>query len=148
LPKSQADTNEYGYGFYFRYLTHYPGRMWTGKNEAWYFLSRLTNSKIFGDIAYGDRMLSVFQGASYYQFATTQAENGNANNAQNIAFPEDIEAVWTYLYFSHSKVAKRTVAFIKYGEAGPQRIAWDLSHPVFNFVQFVLGGKQFQYNSF
>ena len=38
------DTREYGYGFWFRYMTHYPARMWNGKNEAWYFLARLTSN--------------------------------------------------------------------------------------------------------
>jgi hypothetical protein len=147
LPSNVADQNEYGYGFYFRYLTHFPQRMWTGKNNAWYFLSRLTNSKIFGDVAYGDRLLTIFQGASYYQFSTTQNENKNANNAQNIGFPEDIEALWTYVYFSHSRTAKRTTAFIKYGDAAPQRVAWDLTHPEINYIQFILGGKQFSYQS-
>jgi hypothetical protein len=28
--------NEYGYGFWMRYLTHFPVRMWAGKNAAWY----------------------------------------------------------------------------------------------------------------
>jgi hypothetical protein len=122
--------------------------MWNGKNEAWYFLSRLTNNKVFGDVAYGDRILSIFQGASYYQFATTQDENKNANNAQNIGFPEDIEGVWSFLYFSHSKATKRTTAIIKYGTQNPQRVAWDFSHPTLNYINFIIGGKQFQYPGF
>jgi hypothetical protein len=60
LPSSQADMNEYGYGYFFRYLTHYPGRMWTGKDQAWYFMSRLANSNVYGDLGFGDRILAVF----------------------------------------------------------------------------------------
>lgn len=36
------DLKEYGYGFWMRFLTTYPERLNAGKNQAWYFVSRLT----------------------------------------------------------------------------------------------------------
>ena len=36
--------SEYGYGFYFRFLTRWPRNLWAGKNEAWYNLCRMTNN--------------------------------------------------------------------------------------------------------
>lgn len=36
--------DEIAYGFWFRYLTHYPTRMWNGKNEGWYFVARVTSN--------------------------------------------------------------------------------------------------------
>lgn len=52
--------NEYGYGFWYRYLTHYPERLWSGKNAPWYFVSRLSMNEKPGDVAFGDRLLSLF----------------------------------------------------------------------------------------
>lgn len=51
---------EYGYGFWFRFLTHYPARLWSGKNAAWYFLARLTFNVPVTDAAFGDRVLAVW----------------------------------------------------------------------------------------
>jgi hypothetical protein len=41
----KADNNleEYGYGFWMRFLSAYPDRLFSGKNEAWYFVARLAN---------------------------------------------------------------------------------------------------------
>lgn len=33
---------EYGYGFWLRFLTLYPERLLQGKNAPWYFVARLT----------------------------------------------------------------------------------------------------------
>jgi len=39
----------------------------------------------------------------------------------NIAYPtDDIEAVWAYVYISHSRTAKRSVAFVKFGDKDAQ----------------------------
>lgn len=96
----------------------------------------------------GDRLLSVFQGNGYYQYATCTFEQNNPNNAQNIGFPEDIEGVWTYLYFSHSRVVKKTVGFLKVTGQATQRIEWAFSHPIINNLAFYLAGKNSQYPSF
>ena len=49
-----------GYGFWFRYLTHYPARLWSGKNAPWYFLARLTFNVQVTDATFGDRILAVW----------------------------------------------------------------------------------------
>jgi len=105
-----------------RYLTHYPVRMWSGKNAPWYFLARLTFNNPFGDAGMGDRVLAIWQGAGYYHFTSCNSDNGNPNYTANINYPDDIEGLWTYVYYSHNRVAKRSVGFIKYGNADPQRI--------------------------
>jgi hypothetical protein len=42
LEKLPPTVDEYGYGFWFRYMTLFPERLWSGKNAPWYFLARLT----------------------------------------------------------------------------------------------------------
>lgn len=54
------DVSEYGYGFWFRYLTTYPDRLNPGKNAPWYFLARLTTNIPHADIAMGDRILAIW----------------------------------------------------------------------------------------
>jgi hypothetical protein len=52
--------NEYGYGFWMRFLTTYPTRLWAGKNAPWYFVARLTINESFGDAGFGDRLLAIW----------------------------------------------------------------------------------------
>ena len=51
---------EYGYGFWMRFMTAYPTRLWSGKNAPWYFLARLTVNPKNGDVGFGDRLLAMF----------------------------------------------------------------------------------------
>lgn len=60
---------------------------------------------------------------------------------QNINFPEDIEGVWTYVYYSYSADLNKAVAFIKYGEAAAQSAVHATTHPDTKFLRFVLGGN-------
>jgi hypothetical protein len=39
---ADQELEEYGYGFWARYLTAYPTRLIAGKNAPWYFVARLT----------------------------------------------------------------------------------------------------------
>jgi hypothetical protein len=55
-----ANLNEYGYGFWFRFLTAYPTRLFAGKNAPWYFLARLTINNPFADAGFGDRLLAIW----------------------------------------------------------------------------------------
>jgi len=64
-------------------------------------------------------MLANWQGAGFYHFTTCNAADGNPNYTQNVNYPDDIEGVWTFLYYSHSKVYKRSVGFIKFADAAP-----------------------------
>ena len=51
---------EYGYGFWLRFLTIYPERLPNGKNEPWYFVSRLTTNEPYDNIRMGDRTLAIW----------------------------------------------------------------------------------------
>lgn len=42
IGKDNDELSEYGYGFWLRFLTAYPERLLHGKNQPWYFVSRLT----------------------------------------------------------------------------------------------------------
>lgn len=74
-------------------------------------------------------------------FATNNQDGGNLSN--NIAYPEDIEGVWCYLYYSFSKQSKRVVGFIRYGDAAPQRTQFDTLHPIPMALQFLVGKDKF-----
>ena len=55
-----SDLNQYGYGFWMRYLTRYPFYQWAGKNQAWYAVSRLSLNNPGADIGMGDRLLAIW----------------------------------------------------------------------------------------
>lgn len=132
---------EYGYGFWARFLTVYPQRLLAGKNQAWYFVSRLTLHKDYDNVRMGDRLLAIWQGQGYYHFTTCNAINGNVNVINNINFPADIEGLWTFVYYSYSEEKSRAVAHIKYGNENTQSVRIDVDHPDTKFVRFILGGN-------
>ena len=117
VPNDQlpSQISEYAYGFWFRFLTHYPTRMFMGKDKPWYFIARLTSNQNFGASGSGDRLLVTYQGDRYYQTQTEGAE------PKNIGYPDDIEGLWTFHYFSYSKTQNRAVAFWKYADGAIQR---------------------------
>jgi hypothetical protein len=115
--------------------------MWGGKSAPWYFLVRLTCNQNFGDGGVGDRILAMWQGAGFYHFATMTI-------AQNAAYPDDIEGLWTYVYYSHSVALSRSVGFIKFSTADPKRVQNDVVHPAITYLKFILAGKQFNYPGF
>jgi hypothetical protein len=140
---------EYGYGFWMRYLTHYPVRMWSGKNGPWYFLVRLTVNNPHADAGFGDRILAIWQGQGYYHFTSCNSDDGNPNYTVNADYPEDIEGLWTYVYYSHGKQAKKSVGFIQYGNQGkPTRIQHAVQHPLVTYLKFILAGKHLSYPGF
>jgi hypothetical protein len=54
---------------------------------------------------------------------------------------EDIEGVWTYVYFSYSAPKRAATAFLKYADS--ERIFslnFDATHPVPTYFRFVMGG--------
>jgi hypothetical protein len=147
LPAEQipTDIKEYGYGFWFRFLTLYPTRLWEGKNQPWYFVVRLTTNTPYSDAGFGDRLLAIWQGQGYYHFTTLNAVDRNPNYTKNIDYPADIEGVWTYVYYSYSKPGSKAVGIIQYGQSEPQRIQHDVTHPSVSYLNFILAGKQFSY---
>jgi len=97
-----------------RFLTTYPERLENGKNAPWYFVARLTKNIPYEDVGMGDRMLAIWQGQGYYHYTTCNQDGNQANVVQNINY-DDIEGVWTYVYYSYSIELKRAVGFIQYG---------------------------------
>lgn len=65
----------------------------------------------------GDRLLAMWQGQGYYHFTTCDGEKNLVNLVSNVNYG-DIEGVWTYVYYSYSRDARRAVGFVKYGENG------------------------------
>ena len=51
-----------------------------------------------------------------YQFGTCDTVSSKVSLTKDIKSPDDIDGIWTYLYFSYSHKEKQTVGFIKYGE--------------------------------
>ena len=98
------DVRQYGYGFWFRYLTRYPVPLFQGKKEPWYFISRLTNKPKYGNVEMGDRVLAVWQGLQSYAFITNDVKSGNPNIVKSIPYGTEIEGLWTYFYYSYSSI--------------------------------------------
>jgi len=72
----------------------------------------------------------MWQGQGFYHFTTCNSVDGNPNYTQNVNYPEDIEGLWTYVFYSHNRNLKRSVGFIKFGDATPTRVQFDVTHPV------------------
>lgn len=124
-----------------RFLTVYPKRLLSGKSAPWYFISRLTSNDPYDDLNMGDRILALWQGSSYYHFTTCDKQKGFSNVIKNVNF-DDIEGVWTYVYYSYSMKQQRAVGFIKYtNEEKVRRIQFDVEHPYTQQLKFVLGGR-------
>jgi len=54
------EITEYGYGFWCRFLTHYPQQLKTGLIVDWSFMARLTKNQQLADIGLGDRTLALW----------------------------------------------------------------------------------------
>ena len=59
----------------------------------------------------------------------------------NNNFPEDIEGLWTYVYYSYSEQAKKAIGLIKYGKGEFNIINHDTIHEKTKYVKFILGGN-------
>jgi hypothetical protein len=60
----------------------------------------------------------------------------------NIAYPEDIEGLWTYVHFAHSMDEKRSTGFIKYGADGKVATGTSVAdHTPLPYLRFILAGK-------
>lgn len=112
----------------------------TGKEKGkFYFISRLTTNTELGDVNFGDRTLANFLGDDGYLFITNDQKSKNPNVYQSVAH-EDIEGLWTYVYFSYSKQSSKVVGFLKYGDQAAKRVEFNAAHPDPKFLRFILGG--------
>lgn len=108
------EARDYGYGFWMRFLTRHPVPLLEGKNQPWYFVSRLARTDPYDNIRIGDRVLAIWLGQAGYTFITMDDKTNNPNIFKAIPY-EDIEGVWTYVYFSYSNKLNSAVGFIKEG---------------------------------
>lgn len=60
---------------------------------------------------------------------------------QNNNFPDDIEGLWTYIYYSYNAELNKAVGFIKYGSQDFQRVVHETTHPLTKYLRFILGGN-------
>lgn len=113
--------------------------MYEGKVAPWYFVSRMTTNEEYENVNFGDRTLAIFLGYGGYHFTTVDVTSSNANVNQNIEYG-DIEAEWTYIYFSYSNVVRKAVALVNYVDNTVERLEFDVTHPVPTYLRFILGG--------
>jgi hypothetical protein len=85
--------NQYGYGYWFKFTTHYPGKMYRGKTREQYYMSRMTQNTEFGDVGMGDRVLMVHLGRSYFDFSTYDKKENKADVKMSLQYG-DIEGQW------------------------------------------------------
>ena len=62
-----------------RFLTRHPVPMLEGKNQPWYFVSRLTRNDPYGNVGLGDRLLCLWLGQAGYTFITLDDKTKNPN---------------------------------------------------------------------
>ncbi len=102
-PETNIDgINEYGYGFWFRYLTTRPKRLYSNK-PAWMALARFTVNENNGDIGIGDRTLAIFIGKGFYHFTTYNLRGQIPNVYENVNYGDQLEGVWTFFYYSYGE---------------------------------------------
>lgn len=71
MKKEQLENlEEFGYGFYIRYLSQYPVQMRVGKTAPWYRIARLSKTDKYGDGGVGDRILANWMGIDGYSFVS------------------------------------------------------------------------------
>ncbi|CAD8058815.1 unnamed protein product [Paramecium sonneborni] len=135
------DYEEYGYGFWMRYLTLYPKELIKGKEAPWYFISRLSRNKNYENMKMSDRVLAIWQGAGYYHFTTYDIDGLKPNVLLNVDYPNDIEGVWTYIYYSYSRQSEQAIGHIKFGNQKFSTIKQNVKHAPTIYLRFILGGN-------
>lgn len=92
---------EYAYGFWFRYLTTYPTRMY--QKPAWLQLARFaTNKEVEDAKSVGDRTLAIFIAKGYYHFTTYSLNGNKLSVGADVNYGDQLEGVWSFLYFGFS----------------------------------------------
>jgi hypothetical protein len=46
---------------------------------------------------------------------------------ENQNYPEDIEGLWTFFYYSYSVQEKKSVGYVKYGNGDPTKVAMSVT---------------------
>ncbi|CAD8162366.1 unnamed protein product [Paramecium octaurelia] len=137
--------NEYGYGYWIRWLTRWPEQQMKGISEPWYFISRLTKNDPYDNISMGDRVLAIWLGQAGYTFVTNDVKSENPNLQITLPY-EDIEGVWTYIHFSYKQ--GQAVGILRI-EDTTKIVALDALHEQPNFLRLIIGGSDLnQYPGF
>jgi hypothetical protein len=118
----------------------YPKFMPKGKDAPWYFMSRLTANKNSDNINMGDRLLAIWLGKGFYHFTSCDKPSNQPNVIKNVNYPENLDGVWTYIYYSYSAEKKKAVAYIKFGDTDIQKVEHQVTHPTTKYVKFSVGG--------
>ncbi|CAK86297.1 unnamed protein product (macronuclear) [Paramecium tetraurelia] len=139
--ENSSNFKEYGYGYWAKFLLAYPKFLTNGKNEEYYFVSRLSADYLNQSKAMESRMQTVLVGKGYYYFATCDEANSNSNIANKVNYPEDFDGIWTYIYYSYSAEQKKAFEFIKFGSGDFQTVTYEVQNPSTNSVRFTVGGK-------
>lgn len=81
----------------------------------------MTRNDPYDNIRIGDRVLCLWLGADGYYFITMDDKTNNPNVFKGIPY-EDIEGVWSYVYFGYTGKTNTATGFIKYGEGEVKKV--------------------------
>lgn len=70
----------------------------------------------------GDRLLAIWLGKGFYHFTTCDKPSNQPNVIKNVNYPDNLDGVWTYIYYSYSAEKKKAVAYIKFGDSDIQKV--------------------------
>ncbi|CAD8155184.1 unnamed protein product [Paramecium octaurelia] len=146
--KKLKDVNEYGFGFWMRFLTLYPEQLQSGLTDQSYFVAKLTKNQQDGDDKIGDRLLTIFQTQEQYIFSAQHDKPERKEATAAIVFG-DIEAVWTYVYYSYSAFEQQAIGFYKQSNSQlVKQVTLPASQGTPQYLRFVLGGQYFDFPGF
>ena len=86
----------------------------------------------------GDRALSIFMSEEKFYFGTYNSES---NNVYKSIDHEDIEGVWSFVYYSYSTQYKKAVGYIKIGGLAMKHVTIETIHKKSNYLLFTFAGK-------
>ncbi|KAM3131625.1 hypothetical protein pb186bvf_016289 [Paramecium bursaria] len=137
------DKSEYGYGFWFRYLTLYPLH-YKFTRGSWSQVAKLTHSQTC--TLQKESLLGLYQSQAGYFYSSIDIDS---SQIQEVAQKyEDVEGVWSYTYVSYAD--SKVVAYIQFDGGKPLLLNLKAKHPQFEKLFFYIGGQdeKNKYNAF
>ena len=93
----------------------------------------------------GDRTLAVWIGAGFYHFTTYNTIGNVVNVINNVPYENNLEGVWTYLYYSYKQDEMTAKGYLKFSSR-PNVVVAEITNirhrPLDNVCSFQLG-RQF-----
>ena len=77
---------------------------------------------------------------SHFHFSTYDLDSRKNDRSEAIAH-NSAEGVWTFVYFSYSKSAKKAVGYLKVGSLDINQVQIDANHKSIFYLHFIFGGK-------